>query len=570
MLKKLTSNKSTFKAVDFHDGLNLVLADRTAGSAKKGTRNGSGKTALIEIVHHCLGARRAAGVATLANPALEGWEFSLNFAAAGKNLTATRAVGADELKVTGDTAGLSIDANGIVTREQWTKVLASLMFGIQPIELSEGRTPSFRQLISYFARLGPDAMSNAFETVRKQSMHDVRFITAFLLRLNWELARKMKVAAEQHTQLLEARRAVEAGAFDFEDTSLAKLQAEEAELEEEIEQASGELQNFRVHRQYGEIEREATSLTTTIQGLSQENYADRQLLTHYEEQAASEDIPDINLLLELYRDAGVELGDKIATTLEQARDFHRSVVQDRRKFLDVERRKLRTYIDDRDKQVMQLSDRRASLLEILRTHGALSEYEQLSRRVDDLRERLAQVSRRRTLQAELNQKRLRLNVVIAELRLQTQQDVEENTRFIGTLQKTFGGFSKQLYGKLQHVLEVDAGKSGYGFKIDAMDRGASEGIRHAGIFCYDAMLATLWSKEESHPGFLIHDSALFDPIEERQIEEALNVMANENTPFQYICTLNTDRLPSAFNDSEAIVLRLTDRGQSGGLLGIRF
>jgi uncharacterized protein YydD (DUF2326 family) len=95
-------------------------------------------------------------------------------------------------------------------------------------------------------------------------------------------------------------------------------------------------------------------------------------------------------------------------------------------------------------------------------------------------------------------------------------------------------------------------------------------VKHWAVFCYDATLATLWSREERQPGFLIHDSALFDPTEERQIEQALITMSADETPFQYICSMNTDRLPAKFKDHAAIVLRLTDRGPTGGLLGIRF
>ena len=379
----------------------------------------------------------------------------------------------------------------------------------------------------------------------------------------------MKAASEQHAQLADARRAVEAGAFDLEEVSLAKLQVEEAELESKIEQATSELQSFRVHRQYAEIESEASRLTTEIQELSQQNYGDRQLLAHYQQQVTSEEVPDIGLLLQLYRDAGVELGDKVAATLDQARSFHRSIVEDRRNFLEAEQRRVENEIATREKQIKLLSDRRASLLQILKTHGALSEYEKLVARVESLRERLGQVSRRRMLQTDLDQKKLRLNVVVAELRLQAQQDVLDHAKHITALQKIFGGYSKQLYGRWQHALEINAGKGGYEFEISAVDRGASEGITHAGIFCYDATLASIWSKENRKPDFLVHDSSLFDPIEERQIEQALNVMGD--APFQYICTLNTDRLPTGYSsDHEAVVLRLTDRGTTGGLLGIRF
>jgi len=572
MLKSITCDQNTFKSVRFRDGLNLIIADKTATSAQKGTRNGAGKTTLIEIIHYCLGsARRHSNESSLSHEAVQGWKFSLEFVASGRSLTATRSVGSDDLIITGETTGLPLAEDGIVDRSKWTEILGTLMFGINHTKEQGVQPPLFRDLVRYFARLGSDAVSTPFETYRKQSLHEVRFLTAFLLQLNWELALKMKNAAEQHAQLLEAKRAVEAGNFDVADVSLPKLQAEEAELESEIEQATAELKNFRVHRQYGEIEIEANRLTTEIQDLSQQNYSDRQLLEHYDEQFQSEEVPDIQLLLELYRRAGVELGDKVSVTLERAKEFHRSIVEDRQKFLQSESRSVQRAIEDRESRLKTVSDRRASLLQILQTHGALSEHEQLVSRLDALKERLAVISRRRTLQTDLNQKRLRLNVVLAELRLQTQQEVFEQAKYITGIQKVFGGFSKQLYGKWQHALEITAGKGGYEFDIEAVDRATSEGVKHCAVFCYDATLATLWSHENQQPGFLVHDSSLFDPIEERQIEQALVTMSADETPFQYICTMNTDRLPSIFHkDHPAVVLRLTDRGTTGGLLGIRF
>ena len=571
MLESLTCDHASFKAVKFHSGLNLVIADKTVGSAQKGTRNGSGKSTLIDIIHFCLGANRGRGHDTLAQPDVQGWKFTLAFVASGRKLLVTRSVGSDDLVVVGDTSGLALNEDGVVSREGWNEILAELMFGIIEVDREHASPPSFRQLIRYFARPSPDAMLNAFETVPKQSVYEVRVITAFLLRLDWELALKMKAAVEQQSQLAEARRAVEGGAFDISGMSSAKLQAEEVRLEAEIEQATDELKTFRVHLQYREIESEASRLTTEIQEVAQQNYGDRQLAAHYREQGASETSPDIDLLIQLYREAGIQLSEVVSKTLSEAKAFHQGIVEDRRKFLISESRRLESQIAERERKTKSLSDRRAMLLSILQTHGALGEFEKLSSRVEGLRERISEVSRRRSLEADLNQKRLRLNVEVAELRLQSERDVLDRSKHIGSLQRIFGSFSNRLYGRWQHSLEITAGKGGYKFDISAADRGASEGINHAAIFCYDVTLASLWAADTHHPGFVIHDSSLFDPIEERQIEQALIAMDESSTPFQYICTLNTDRLPARFaSDQSKIVLRLTDRGKTGGLLGIRF
>ena len=78
-------------------------------------------------------------------------------------------------------------------------------------------------------------------------------------------------------------------------------------------------------------------------------------------------------------------------------------------------------------------------------------------------------------------------------------------------------------------------------------------------------------------GFLVHDSHLFDGVDERQIANALQVGATlaSDFGFQYIVTLNSDTLPSDyggnFNVEDYLVpVRLTDATEDGGLFGIRF
>ena len=96
------------------------------------------------------------------------------------------------------------------------------------------------------------------------------------------------------------------------------------------------------------------------------------------------------------------------------------------------------------------------------------------------------------------------------------------------------------------------------------------------VFCYDLMLIQRWQKQTNSPGILIHDSALFDGVDERQIGLALQIMAKESEihGFQYICTLNTDQLPynlpEDFNLETYCALRLKDDKPKNSLLGIRF
>ena len=98
------------------------------------------------------------------------------------------------------------------------------------------------------------------------------------------------------------------------------------------------------------------------------------------------------------------------------------------------------------------------------------------------------------------------------------------------------------------------------------------------IFCFDTMLMELQAERGTSPGFLIHDSHLFDGVDERQVARALQLGAQraEAVGFQYIVTMNTDALPhegfdTAFAVKDYFVdVRLTDVREDGGLFGIRF
>ena len=105
----------------------------------------------------------------------------------------------------------------------------------------------------------------------------------------------------------------------------------------------------------------------------------------------------------------------------------------------------------------------------------------------------------------------------------------------------------------------------------------SKGINSMQIFCFDMMLMKLCADRGIGPGFLVHDSHLFDGVDERQIGKALQVGAAtaERLGFQYIVTLNSDDaprdLPEGFRLDEFILpVRLTDATEDGGLFGFRF
>jgi len=84
-------------------------------------------------------------------------------------------------------------------------------------------------------------------------------------------------------------------------------------------------------------------------------------------------------------------------------------------------------------------------------------------------------------------------------------------------------------------------------------------------------------KRGRSPGFLVHDSHLFDGVDERQVGKALwlGKALAEKHGFQDIVTMNTDdvprEVPAGFKvEDHALPVRLTDATEDGGLFGFRF
>ena len=106
----------------------------------------------------------------------------------------------------------------------------------------------------------------------------------------------------------------------------------------------------------------------------------------------------------------------------------------------------------------------------------------------------------------------------------------------------------------------------------------SKGIHNMQIFCFDMMLSILGKKRGRYPGFLVHDSHLFDGVDEASVARALQLGAERSREhgFQYLVTMNSDALPKdgfdkGFRIEDYILpVRLTDASETGGLFGLRF
>ncbi len=289
----------------------------------------------------------------------------------------------------------------------------------------------------------------------------------------------------------------------------------------------------------------------------------------------SESPPPVGELESIYAEAGIALPGFAVKRYDEVRLFHESVIRNRRDYLSGELDSARQRILARDQEKQQLDERRSMVMNLLKSHGALDQFAKLQSEtgrkeveVESLRQRFSAAEQLEGTKNELDIERNRLT-------LRLRGDFSEQKERLSNAILAFEETSKRLY-ESAGSMTVDETSNGPQFQFP-MQGSRSKGIKNMQIFCFDMMLMRLCAKRGIGPGFLVHDSHLFDGVDGRQIASALKVGAEtaEELGFQYIVTMNEDdafkETTPGFNiHNHTLPVVLTDAQDDGGLFGFRF
>ncbi len=573
MIHRVFSSIPSFKELEFHPGLNVLIAKKEADSTNKQTRNRAGKTSLIEIIHFLTGANVDKD-SLFYSAALRKEHFGFTFDLGKEKVTVKRS-GDDRSKLNVEGADF-LNGKTQISNAEWTDFLGEKMFDLHNIGDFEGRMPKFRSLLSYYVRR---QLSGAFTTPKKQAAMqqdgDLQVALLFLLGLDWQIAGEWQKVRDREKTLRELKKAAGAGDLGSIIGKVSDLRTQLTVAEAGLKEMQTELASFRVLPQYAELESEADRITHRMNDLSNANIIDAGSIRDLEAALHSEAPPPIDELESIYAEAGVVLPELAIKRYEEVRSFHESVVRNRRDYLMGELQAAKQRITERDNEKQKLDKRRAEVMNLLKSHGALEQFSKLqaetSRReaeVESLRQRFAAAEQLEGTKNELDIERSRLT-------LRLRRDFTEQKERLSDAILAFEETSKRLYESAGSML-VDTSTNGPQFQFP-MQGARSKGIKNMQIFCFDMMLMRLCAKRGIGPGFLVHDSHLFDGVDGRQIVSALKVGAEtaDELGFQYIVTMNED---DAFKETlegfdvhdHVLSVVLTDAKEDGGLFGFRF
>jgi uncharacterized protein YydD (DUF2326 family) len=572
VIHSISSTLPSFKILaSLKPGLNLLLAEKSAGATAKQTRNRAGKTSLTEIVHFLTGSG-AGPESIFRTRELAGQFFSMDFDLKSVRTVVERSGGPKSNMFFTNSSADRVK----VSLSEWCAILGEEMFGLSALEAAGVKPPSFRSLFAYFVRR---QASTAFVTPEKQAVMqgtgDYQMALMFLLDLDWQIARDWQLVRDREKTLEELRKAAATGAFGSIIGKAADLRTQLTIEEARLRKLRVESMSFRVLPQYSEYEAEGASLTRQLNELANANTVDLSAVGDIERALASEVPPDLQNLESVYEEIGIALPGLVKRRYEDVKSFHESVVRNRKDYLSGEMETAKLRIAVRDTEKARLDSRRAEVMNLLKSHGALDQFlklqgelGRLESEVESLRQRFESAEQ---LEGTKNELEIERNRLVIRLRRDFAEQKEKLSEAIVAFEET----SQMLY-ESAGSMTIEETQNGPVFKFP-MQGERSKGIKNMQIFCFDMMLMRICAKRGIGPGFLIHDSHLFDGVDGRQVVSALRVGAQISSElgFQYLVTMNED---DAFKETienfdlndYVIPTRLTDATDDGGLFGIRF
>lgn len=597
MIREVSSDRGSFKTLTFGPGLNVILADKSQGASDRQSRNGAGKSSFVELVHFLCGAD-APPAGIFRSAALRDWTFRASLDVAGAPCSVSRSGRApSRVHVAGGigdrpeasnrslpllqdgSESVATPARRELSNEQWKRILGARWFGFPPDdgEDAERFRPTFRSLFSFAARRQENGgFQNPVQHSTMQQLWDRQVAVCCLVGLDWTIPGRFQELREREKASKELRKVARSGELGRYFGNAAELRTRLTVAEDRAAGLRARLDDFRVVPEYRELEREASGLTGRIDDLNLENVVDHDLIRELQASLGLEHAPESADLAKVYREAGIVLPDLPRRRMEEVERFHRAVVENRRSHLGGEIESAERRIAERDRTKNELDERRARIMGLLKSGGALDHYtgmrEELGRveaDVEMLRERRGLIERLDSAKTDLDMERTGLVKALRD-------DIREREPIVREAILGFEKLSHSLYERAGS-LTVSETPNGPLFEVH-IESERSKGITNMQIFCFDLMLAEIGARRAQWPGFLIHDSHLFDGVDERQVAKALQIGAQraDAAGFQYIVTMNSDSVPAeGFTDGfdvqdHFVEPRLTDATETGGLFGVRF
>ena len=562
MLKSLYANKPSFRKITFRENaLNIVIAKKHKGAATTASRNGLGKSTLVNIISFCLGL----SVDTkneLPLDELKGWAWTLELSIQGKDYAVTRgADNPDEIRVKGDFSGCPVTGTAeamlgegvqnVFRAEDWRLALNWLFFSLSPAD-AQGRDgnatpPDYKSLMGHFIRREFD---DPVRVKSSDSRTASELAITYLLGLDWQfLANAKGIRKERQEAEMRINGAkMQLSTFGRE---RAVLEFECRRIETEINEAERALAKFDAVPQAQLVDGNLAEYTLELSRFDREIIRKARLLRSARESKEKASVP-IEPLVEFYAKLGSVFSDGAKRTFEEVKAFHEKLTANRDALIDKRIDSLDKELTELQREREELNQKRRKLAESINANAVFEDYMRRTDSLNQLREDLAKKKDCLAMfalgeeqRAAADKKRDELVATAEETnkKLKGRRDREEAfyREVIDALYSDAIPRKNRNATSLGIEIRNEKGDCGISYKPRFWgDR--SLGKKKLKAFAFDLTILNEQRNIASTVDFMVHDSVLYESSDSRQYAKALLYVSEmcSRLGMQYIGVMNSD------------------------------
>lgn len=544
-LNKLSSEPEAFEPVVFKAGVNLVLGERSEDSSNKQAAkvNGVGKSVFVEFLHFalCREYKRTriskipigvlpSDMVVILDLSISGIPHQIRRSTSFSenptliNLSNGKSQTFDTLDHANEYLGVLLFESNILAQQTSFRQVMSL--------LMRDEASAFRDVL--------DPMSTKTKATPSVAPH------LFLMGID---SSPTKIYEELHKEIKTLTTSISHLVKILTDNNRIKLKDLPAKLNEQektVEKIEKALTQLKTDPAFEASEKQFIDIESRLRKLRAERKSISYQINQIDIIPTGEHIESSDIKI-VYNRIKSGLGDLVTKSLEEAQAFKQELAAFQQSLISDERLRLEKERSLLQNQIGNLSDEHIKLTEMLGSRGVLSELKNglisATEQTENYRRQKTQLENHEQLVKDKNRAKLEL-----EKQLEVVRDlIEENEQNAKIVEKRL----VEIHGRIMHSAEaslrlvaVTTTSNKFPLKIDVRTKADnSKSVDEAKVFIYDFALLSALLPHPGHPGFLLHDNIL--EVDNDTLIQALNFLnelEEETQDFQYILTLNNDKI----------------------------
>lgn len=545
-LNKLTilKNKQVVRAVEFKNGLNLIVNKRTSG---KESGNSVGKSTLSrvldylfmssghDIYHDAEFKKDIPEIVSLINENVLLFKLDYN-TVENKKASVSRIISTDEKNSKYFIDDIEVD------KKEYSNFISRSVFGLTT------EKPSLRNVSHKFIRNTNEKMQMTLNFLHGNTTADA-YDLLYLFLFGFNGLPLIKKKGDYNKEIKKQKTYLTAYRTPHRETVLSKMIKP---LKKEILEAEKSIKTFDFKDSHADSLKKLSKIQSVISDFSL-MYAELNMRVQNIEDSISSLKNNITQIVEddlidIYRSAGVYFKGELKKSYEEMVLFHNDVISNKVIFLESELSKKKQEINLVNLEINSLHELESSLFKTIKEPETLKSINQLYNRLTELRENYASIESNLTRINETNEQIKLLEFNREELLLEIDSAVKGLEKNIEIFNEFFGDLTKEIYNE-RYIFDLsfDKDKGKCNFDISCVTPNSNGGKKKGEITAFDLAYIKFVDKVKlKRPTFVIHDS-----IEDVDVNQIRDIFSEANgINGQYIVSILSDK----FSDKEDLKL----------------